>query len=82
MAARSLVERGGELCSFAIDRADAANVWHKNLRWESILMTDEAALYVTISTRTSRWSTAAAGKPPASTVETDAEAEKVTENSE
>ncbi len=51
MAALSLVERGGEVRSFKIDKADAANVWpiiDKNLSWESVLMTDEAALYGTI----------------------------------
>ncbi len=50
-AALSLVERGGEVRSFVIDKANAANVWpiiHKNLRYESILMTDEAQLYGTI----------------------------------
>ncbi len=51
MAALSLVERGGEVRSFVIDKANAANVWpiiDKNLSWESTLMTDEAALYGTI----------------------------------
>ncbi|MFY9640115.1 MAG: IS1595 family transposase [Rhodomicrobium sp.] len=42
---------GGEVRSFVIDKANAANVWpiiDKNLSWESTLMTDEAALYGTI----------------------------------
>jgi transposase-like protein len=50
-AALSLVERGGEIRSFKIDKADAANIWpiiDKNLRWESVLMTDESAVYGTI----------------------------------
>jgi hypothetical protein len=51
MAALSLIERGGEIRSFAIDKADAKNIWpiiDKNLRWESVLMTDESAVYGTI----------------------------------
>ena len=51
MAALSLVERGGEIRSFAIDKADAANIWpiiDKNLSWESTLMTDDPAVYGTI----------------------------------
>jgi transposase-like protein len=50
-AALSLIERGGEIRSFKIDRADAKNIWpiiDKNLSWESILMTDESAVYGTI----------------------------------
>jgi transposase-like protein len=49
--ALSLVERDGEIRSFAIDKADAKNIWpiiDKNLRWESVLMTDESAVYGTI----------------------------------
>jgi len=52
-AALSLVERGGEVRSFAIDKADTANIKpiiDKNLRKESMLMTDEAALYGKIGT--------------------------------
>ena len=47
MAALSLIERGDEVRSFKIDKADAANVWpiiDKNLSWESVLITDEAGL--------------------------------------
>jgi transposase-like protein len=50
-AALSLVERGGDVRSFKIDRADAKNIWpiiDKNLSWESVLMTDESAVYPTI----------------------------------
>ena len=48
MAALSLVERGGEVRSFVIDKADSANIKpiiDKNLAQEGMLMTDEAALY-------------------------------------
>ncbi|MBT3071680.1 IS1595 family transposase [Rhodomicrobium sp. Az07] len=47
-AALSLIERGGEIRSFVIDKADTANVKpiiDANLRKESMLMTDEAAIY-------------------------------------
>ncbi|MBJ7532630.1 IS1595 family transposase [Rhodomicrobium vannielii ATCC 17100] len=47
-AALSLIERGGEVRSFVIDKADTANIKpiiDANLRKESMLMTDEAALY-------------------------------------
>ncbi len=47
-AALSLVERGGEVRSFVIDKADTANIKpiiDANLAKESMLMTDEAALY-------------------------------------
>lgn len=47
-AALSLVERGGEVRSFVIDKADTANIKpivDANLRKESMLITDEAALY-------------------------------------
>ena len=50
-AVLSLVERGGEVRSFHIDNANAANVYpiiDKNLSFESTLMTDEASLYKTI----------------------------------
>jgi transposase-like protein len=48
MAALSLVERGGEVRSFAIDKADSATIKpiiDKNLAKEGMLMTDEATLY-------------------------------------
>jgi transposase-like protein len=48
MAALALVERGGEVRSFQIDRADVANIKpivDANLSKESMLMTDEARLY-------------------------------------
>lgn len=47
-AALSLVERGGNVRSFQIDRADTANIKpivDANLAKESMLMTDEAKLY-------------------------------------
>ncbi len=47
-AALALVERGGDVRSFVIDKADTANIKpivDANLRKESMLMTDEAALY-------------------------------------
>jgi len=47
-AALSLIERGGEVRSFVIDKADTANIKpivDANLRKESMLMTDEVALY-------------------------------------
>ena len=50
-AVLSLVERGGDVRSFHIDNANAANVYpiiDKNLSFESTLMTDEASLYKTI----------------------------------
>jgi transposase-like protein len=50
-AVLSLVERGGEVRSFHIDNANAANIYpiiDKNLSFESTLMTDEAGLYKTI----------------------------------
>jgi transposase-like protein len=50
-AVLSLVERGGEVRSFHVDNANAANVYpiiDKNLNFESTLMTDEASLYKTI----------------------------------
>ncbi|MGO9172039.1 MAG: IS1595 family transposase [Rhodomicrobium sp.] len=50
-AALSLVERGGDVRSFHIDNAGAANIYpiiDKNLRFESTLMTDEARFYETI----------------------------------
>ncbi len=51
MAALALVERGGDVRTFKIDNASAANIYpiiDKNLSWESVLMTDEAKLYNTI----------------------------------
>jgi transposase-like protein len=50
-AVLSLVERGGDVRSFHVDNANAANVYpiiDKNLSFESTLMTDEASLYKTI----------------------------------
>ena len=50
-AVLSLVERGGDVRSFRIDKANAANIYpiiDKNLKWESVLMTDEANVYETI----------------------------------
>ena len=51
-AVLSLVHRGtGEVRSFHVDNANAANVYpiiDKNLSFESTLMTDEASLYKTI----------------------------------
>ncbi len=50
-AVLSLVERGGDVRSFRIDKANAENVYpiiDKNLRWELVLMTDEANIYKTI----------------------------------
>ncbi len=47
-AALSLIERGGEVRSFVIDKADTANIKpiiDANLAKEFMLMTDEAALY-------------------------------------
>ncbi len=47
-AALALIERGGEVRSFAIDKADTANIKpiiDANLAKEGMLMTDEAALY-------------------------------------
>ncbi len=47
-AALSLVERGGNVRSFRIDKADVASIkpiMDANLRKESMLMTDEAAYY-------------------------------------
>lgn len=51
-AVLSLVERGGDVRSFHVDNANAANVYpiiDKNLSFESTLMTDEAGLYKTSS---------------------------------
>ncbi|MFY9658113.1 MAG: IS1595 family transposase [Methylocystis sp.] len=51
MAALALVERGGDVRSFQIDRATVANVYpiiDRNLSWESVLMTDDSVLYDTI----------------------------------
>jgi hypothetical protein len=48
MAALSLVERGGEVRSFAIDKANTANIKpivDANIAKEGMLMTDEAAYY-------------------------------------
>jgi transposase-like protein len=50
-AVLSLVERGGDVRSFHVDNANAANIYpiiDKNLSFESTLMTDEAGLYKTI----------------------------------
>ena len=47
-AALALIERGGEVRSFVIDKADTANIKpiiDANLAKEGMLMTDEAALY-------------------------------------
>ena len=50
-AVLSLVERGGDVRSFHIDNANAANIYpiiDKNLSFEFTLMTDEAKVYETI----------------------------------